>query len=420
MNLVRAILAGLGVLTIGVAPTEAQMLSPWEFNPGQGIVNLPSGVLSRKGGERLVLVYNYASIPAKLDGGWKPVPLDNAGKIAYGSSASSIIPYSNYDKFTQVDFTYFRAYLDVPKGYTVNEASVTIGQVDDQARMILFNSKHIDGYFREANEGKRGGAAVKTDFTAELVPGEVNTFVIVQVDDNPRGNTLTGGITVSLNKAEVKPDLAFATKQPNFTKQPGYAKINLTAKGNTKAAPDGEFILTPNQPNQAGAVWTDAEIDWSNSFTIRADIYLGTNDHGADGMAMVFQDLGSDQLGQGGGLGYAGIKPSLAIEFDTFNNWQYNDPGGDHVAARTDGNAKHTAGDAKTVPDLEDGKYHAIEFVWNAGTQKFDLKLDGNALFTAATFPKTSFNGKKVYFGFTAATGGSFNEHKVKNISISK
>lgn len=179
-----------------VVQSQAQTLSNWEVNEGEGIINLPNNEKSRKGTERLASVYKYASMPVKKDSKWKKVSTAN-GQVSY--STNSVLPNANYDKFIQVDFTYFRSYLYIPADFKINNATVTIGTVDDQARMMLFNSLHPKGYYVEANDGKRGGQNVTTDFTKQLAVGEINTFVIVQVDDNCCKNTLTGGITVKLN-----------------------------------------------------------------------------------------------------------------------------------------------------------------------------------------------------------------------------
>jgi hypothetical protein len=287
----------------------------------------------------------------------------------------------------------------------------------------LFNSNHIDGLFVAANDGKRGGTAVTTDFSKELLPGEINTFVIIQVDDNPSGNTLTGGITVKLNNSEIAPDPNWKASHQAFTNKPGYAQINIITAGDAKGPiGDGEYIITPSQPNKGGAVWTSTKVDLGNNFTINAEIYLGTNDGGADGVALLFQGKGNKLVGVGGELGYKGVSPSFIVEFDTYQNGDFNDPPEDHVGVRMDGDPKHTTGAAKdfsTVANLEDGRYHPISFIWYADSQTFDLKVDNVLIFQKKAFAnKKALEGKDVYFGFTAATGSLFNEHKVKSISL--
>ena len=61
----------------------------------------------------------------------------------------------------------------------------------------------------------------------------------------------------------------------------------------------------------------------THDFSISFNVFLGSNDRGADGMTFVLHNdpRGAEANGgRGGGLGAAGIVNGLAIEFDTFNN----------------------------------------------------------------------------------------------------
>lgn len=228
----KRVLFFLSGIAVSVS-VNAQALSSWEYNEGEGIVELKKGQKSRSSnGERLPVVYDYAVVPAKNDSKWKAANVVN-GQVNHGNSNSSILDWSLYNKFTHVDFTYFRAFLDlrnVPKDFKIHKATVTIGEVDDQARMLVYNSDNLDGTSMNAADGKRGGKDFTTDFTSALRVGEINTFIIVQVDDNPRGNILKGGITVKINDKEVKPDPAWKTKYPELLKGKEYAEKTVALK----------------------------------------------------------------------------------------------------------------------------------------------------------------------------------------------
>ena len=195
----------------------------------------------------------------------------------------------------------------------------------------------------------------------------------------------------------------------------------VTAGGaETNESDASESILTSDLQSEKGAVWTEHKIDFNENFRINAEIYLGTKDDGADGLALVFQAKGNHIVSEGGGLGYMGISPSISIEFDTYPNDDFNDPVEDHVGLRADGDPVHTSSDYVEVENLEDGEYHPITFEWNASQQTFNMSLDGKQIFKARNFPENGLAGQQVYFGFTAATGGSSNEHRVRSISFSK
>lgn len=196
----------------GLLQSNAQTVSAWEFHIAKAVVDLPEGVKSRgPGGERMDFVYAYSDIPAKDDAGWQPAPVNKDGKITYGSSSSSRIPKEFYNKFTKVDFTYFRSFLDLtslPANTPIEKLEFQIGHVDDQARMLVMNSKYKTPEAVPAVGGKTGGNNFVVDFSKHVVPGEVNTIFIIQVDDNPGGNTLTGGVEAKLNNQPVKAAVA--------------------------------------------------------------------------------------------------------------------------------------------------------------------------------------------------------------------
>lgn len=198
--------------------------------------------------------------------------------------------------------------------------------------------------------------------------------------------------------------------------------VNMVTAGDsdTKKGTGGieEHIITNDLEDQNGAVWSAQKINFKENFKISAEIYLGSKGDGADGLALVFQAKDNQLVSTGSGIGYQGISPSIAIEFDTYQNKdENNDPVEDHVGLRINGDPVHTGSDYVEVEDLEDGKYHPITFEWNAGQQTFSLTLDGKQIFKDTKIPENGLAGQQAYVGFTAATGLYSNLHKVRSIS---
>jgi len=85
------------------------------------------------------------------------------------------------------------------------------------------------------------------------------------------------------------------------------------------------------------------------------DEYTHCRARGGDGLAFVIQGQSPRALGAGGaGLGYTGIKNSIAVEFDTFFNAELLEPYENHVAVHTRGyrhpnSANHSFALADTV-----------------------------------------------------------------------
>ena len=269
-------------------------------------------------------------------------------------------------------------------------------------------------------------AVAETQLNEHLVPWTKSTVVKLK-----KGQTFDVAVDSGVDKNWEKDHVLVTAKA--WTTTPSIATVAMVTAGDaaTNKADAAELTLTRDLENQKGAIWSDQKINFNESFTISAEIYLGTkDDDGADGLALVFQAKGNHIVSDGGGLGYQGISPSIVIEFDTYHNGDKtpiqavnvnnNDPVEDHVGLRTDGNPLHTASDYVKVENLEDGKYHPITFEWNAGQKTFNLSLDGKQIFKVRSIPDNGLAGQQVYFGFTAATGGLSNEHKVRSISFSR
>ncbi|MEZ4828754.1 MAG: hypothetical protein R3C61_21080 [Bacteroidia bacterium] len=181
------------------------------------------------------------------------------------------------------------------------------------------------------------------------------------------------------------------------------------------------FRLTTTATFQSGSVWYLNQVNISQSFDLIFQVKLGCNDvWGADGMAFVLQQVSTSVGSSGGGLGYAGISPSIAIELDTWQNTDVNDPTYDHMAVLRNGNISH--GNANNLagpvpisiatPNVEDCNYHDFRVTWNADSMilraYFDCVL--RITYTGNIIQSTFGNNPMVFWGFTAATGSYTNE----------
>jgi len=210
-----------------------------------------------------------------------------------------------------------------------------------------------------------------------------------------------------------------------FSQAEGAGQINaadFNTAGSAVLTGAGCFRLTPEAIGQGGAFWYRQRITLASDFDIKATVYLGVNDQtGADGMAFVLQPLSNTFGGSGGGLGYSGLSPSLAVEMDTWQNT--SDPAFDHIALMGNGGADHASpnnlqGPFELLPnqaDAEDGVTRPVRIVWTAATKRFQfyfnnvLKIDRTADIVTDIFG----GNPNVYWGFTATTGAFMNEQRV-------
>lgn len=204
---------------------------------------------------------------------------------------------------------------------------------------------------------------------------------------------------------------------------PGYAQYVLL--GTATRMPGGCILLTPDVPYTEGIAYNQNKLDLNRYFRIEFDIYLGDKDSlGADGICFVIQDdpRGFHAYGPWGeGQGYGsfsaarggGISPSVAVEFDTYQNPWQGDPPSDHVAFLTNGYSRHehywNNGDDHF--NLEDDLLHSFGFIWDPADQSVRVMLDGATVYRGnIDLVKDIFNGHtQVIWGFTASTGRKYN-----------
>jgi gliding motility-associated-like protein len=199
---------------------------------------------------------------------------------------------------------------------------------------------------------------------------------------------------------------------------------DFTMNGNATLLSDNSTVrLTQALGNQNGSIWNKNKINLDYDFDISTSINLGNSNAGADGIAFVLQNQSVNAGSTGGGLGYMGIQPSFAVEFDTYFN-AGADPGtgADHIAMVKNGNAANIAAHSEFAPpyevEMEDGLWHDVRFVWTAATKNFKVYWNGSntPLFNITQDLKANIfsNSSNVYFGLTAATGGAVNLQQVK------
>lgn len=181
---------------------------------------------------------------------------------------------------------------------------------------------------------------------------------------------------------------------------------------------DGYVLLTPNAFVQGGAVWQREQVDLRDGFDRTFVLSFGSDDLGADGMVFVLQQVGLEAVGgQGEGIGYAGITPSIGVELDTFQNGF--DPPEDHVAVDENGSLAHAGAAAVALPNLEDGQEHTLRVIWSPEATELTVAVDGaqQIVYTKDLVADIFGDDPLVYLGFTGGTGGARNPQYVRSAS---
>ena len=164
--------------------------------------------------------------------------------------------------------------------------------------------------------------------------------------------TAVSGVPQALAQELCPPSPAYT---PDFSSNQSCLTPNANAA--VVGGEESPFVLqlTPDLGNQTGSAWYNTRQVVKNGFTTNFQFQL-TPAGGADGIAFVIQNAGTNAIGftsgNGGALGYgdadgdyplgdpstgAGIPNSLAIEFDVFkNDW-------DPAPVLVGGNVSHVA-----------------------------------------------------------------------------
>lgn len=203
----------------------------------------------------------------------------------------------------------------------------------------------------------------------------------------------------------------------SFANNDIFNKVGTTAQGATSDIAQ----LTSAANDQRGQLWSVGKIDFTKNFSFTFDAFLGASDAGADGIAIVFHNspAGSSAIGSAGsGMGAGGIANGLVLELDTYNNGTgVGDISQDHGHIwRTGSQTGAGLTTAVALPNLEDGLWHPVVVTWNAATQTITYTVDGitAGTLTTANFANTYFGATKVFFGYTASTGGSNNQQQIR------
>ncbi len=193
---------------------------------------------------------------------------------------------------------------------------------------------------------------------------------------------------------------------------------DFTMSGDTYQTPEGAYVLTQERDYSSGSIWYRHAIDLNRPFAIEMSLMLGCQDEdGADGMvfAMARQPNVTGFLGEG--IGFAGLRPSIGIEIDTWQNFHLNDPPQDHLALLRNGRVGHFTESSRPIliPNIEDCTRHSFIIRWDPTAQTLTVEIDGNLVLSVEEdLINGIFGGDPViYWGISAATGRYNNYHEV-------
>jgi hypothetical protein len=189
---------------------------------------------------------------------------------------------------------------------------------------------------------------------------------------------------------------------------------------NGSAGPaNGRMMLTTGL-SQAGSIWLRSQLDTTKSFTSTFSAVVSVP---TDGFAFVIQAQGPNAVGMSGSaIGYGarpnnspamGIRPSVAIEFDTWNNGMDGfDPAGDqHIAVTLDGDVTRHLVSADPGFSMRNNQPFLVWITYDAGQHALSVyaarsgSRPAQPLFVYNIDLARHLGTDRAYVGFTGGTG---------------
>ena len=206
---------------------------------------------------------------------------------------------------------------------------------------------------------------------------------------------------------------------------PSFTSTNIKAFNlNGNAYLNGSVLtLTQASGGEAGTAWwlNKVYLGSDRSFSACFSFHMSSlGNGGADGITFCVQPSSNSALSSGGGLGYAGITPSFAVELDTYQNTDYGDPNANHIGIDLNGSVSSV--ETATPPwTMNNG---AIYYVWvdyDGATNDLEIRLNNSETRPASALLSDTINlsqniGQQAYVGFTGSTGGSWEEHDIDGL----
>jgi len=219
-------------------------------------------------------------------------------------------------------------------------------------------------------------------------------------------------LALSLMSSSVYADTPITLVAPNFTdgrheqfKMAGDAVLNE------------DFIkLNQNKNWTSGQAMYQSQVSFPEDGSFSAYFSFSMEEpecskggKGGDGIAFLLKTNPDATGGPGLEIGYGGINPSVAIEFDTYFNPEFAEPVENHIGVNLNGVMTSVA--AEPVPlSLNTGeRYHAwIDF--DGTRQSLEVRVSNSeSRPSKASFSRSidikAILGSTAYVGFTAATG---------------
>ncbi len=228
--------------------------------------------------------------------------------------------------------------------------------------------------------------------------------------------------TISFPDFSDKSSLQLNGNAPSYN-PPGQTFLRLTQGLGPQGLGDAGTAFLKNAISLANGA------SFSSAFSFRITTPVGCTDsdgvQGADGITFVVQTVSNTAGGGGGGIGYALLPDSVAIEFDTWNNGAMDDNNGNHVGIDLEGDTDSLGSVTPIAPPFNDGNVWNAWVDYNGATDLLEVRVTQaavrpDAATTSATVDLPTVLGNPAqpvkndaFVGFTSGTGCAGGNHDI-------
>jgi hypothetical protein len=267
---------------------------------------------------------------------------------------------------------------------------------DDSGAVVATTTTDQNGNYRFTDQTGIPGTG---RFTVAVVLPPGWTQTPVEIGANPGTIALSRGGLSFTNQT-------FAVERTTVNFPGGFASVAGIQLNGSASVNGSALQLSDGGNSEAGSAFATSPVSVA-SFTTKFSIQLVNPN--ADGITFTLQGAGPTAVGgAGGGLGYQGIAPSVAVKFDLFNN---NGEGADATGLYLNGAAPTNVGSVDLTGsgiDLHSGHVFKVELDYDGATLTETI-TDAS---TAASFTHSYtvniagvLGGGTGFAGFTAGTG---------------
>lgn len=211
----------------------------------------------------------------------------------------------------------------------------------------------------------------------------------------------------------------------------------LVFNGDAAPGPRGVMRVTPAVEGQGGSVYYESKQSvgqgFETEFAFSLSMWGPSNWAPADGLAFVIQNsnihalgFAGSQMGYGGDGGVPGIPNSIAVEFDPYmEGVEMEVP---HISVQTRGTLDNSAedefsiGSTTSISDITDGVAHTARISYVPGELSIYFDDSGSPVLTVPLdlSDLLMLDDGKAWVGFTAATGGAYENHDILSWEFSE